>query len=98
MSRAPETVDDAIALLGESPTTNDVYEETLPFSARDLAASAIRRVLVTGGALSVVGTSDNPITDADTARPDATVVYWICANGVTPSNALAVDLIFTADA
>lgn len=49
--------------------------------------------------LSVVGTPGAPITDASTARPSGAVaVYWVCANGVTPTHAQSGDLIFNADA
>lgn len=45
----------------------------------------------------VVGTPASPITNAATARPSgAVVVYWLCANGVTPTNASGADLIWNA--
>lgn len=44
-----------------------------------------------------IGTSAAPITNASTARPSGTgPVYWICAAGVTPTNALSGDLIWNA--
>jgi hypothetical protein len=46
-----------------------------------------------------VGTPADPVTDANLARPDSDgLVYWVCANGVTPVNAAAGDLIWNADA
>lgn len=47
--------------------------------------------------IQVVGTPSSPITSAATARPTGyTVVYWLCANGVNPTNATGADLIWNA--
>lgn len=51
------------------------------------------------GFLAYVGRGDEPIGDTGFARPSTDgPVYWIMANGVTPSNAEAGDIIFNADA
>jgi hypothetical protein len=51
-----------------------------------------------GAAASVttyVGSVASPITNASTARPSvAGPVQWMCANGITPTNAIAGDLIW----
>lgn len=50
-----------------------------------------------GAVMVTVGTTASPITDPSTARPSgAAAVYWICASGVTPTNAQTGDLIFNA--
>jgi hypothetical protein len=46
--------------------------------------------------MAVVGTAATPITDPNTARPNAETVYWKCASGVTPSHAANGDLIWNA--
>jgi hypothetical protein len=52
-----------------------------------------------GVGIVVIGTVATPISNASTARPVTPgPVYWLCANGVTPSNALAADLIWNASA
>lgn len=52
-----------------------------------------------GASLTYVGTSASPVSDAGQARPSTDgPVYWLCANGVTPTNALDGDIIFNADA
>lgn len=44
-----------------------------------------------------VGTSTLPITNASTSRPSGSgPVYWMCAAGVTPTNAITGDLIWNA--
>lgn len=44
-----------------------------------------------------VGSSASPITNPATPRPTgAGIVYWLCAKGVTPTNALSGDLIWNS--
>lgn len=64
------------------PNSNDWYAH---YTALDGAART---------AMAVVGSTTTPITSATTARPDAPAVYWICATGVTPTNAVNGDLIY----
>jgi hypothetical protein len=46
--------------------------------------------------VDVVGSAASPIADPDEPRPDgAVIVYWIMAEGVTPTNAQDADLIWT---
>lgn len=52
------------------------------------AASALADAMI------VVGSVDAPISSASTPRPAGTCAYWICAVGVTPTNAVSGDLIF----
>lgn len=60
----------------------------------DLAAGGGSATYVT-----YVGTQAAPVTTAGTARPSVSgPVYWLCAAGVTPSNAIDGDLIYNADA
>jgi hypothetical protein len=52
-----------------------------------------------GTSSSVVVANDGAaISDANFARPDAPLVIWPMANGVTPVNAVWPDIINTADA
>lgn len=45
----------------------------------------------------IVGNPSSPITDAATARPTgAMVCYWVCALGVTPTNAVTADIIWNS--
>lgn len=54
---------------------------------------------VTQIALTYAGTSSSPITDASTVRPSAIgPVYWLCAEGVTPLNAIDGDFIWRDNA
>lgn len=52
-----------------------------------------------GTSVLYVGTNAAPVTTAGTARPStAGPVYWVCANGVTPSNAISGDIVFNKSA
>lgn len=52
----------------------------------------------TATSMQSVGTYTTPISSASQARPSTTgPVYWICENGVTPTNAEDGDLIWNAD-
>lgn len=47
--------------------------------------------------MTYVGTAAAPVTSASQARPVTTgPVYWMCAAGITPTNAAAGDLIWNA--
>lgn len=49
------------------------------------------------GLITTIGTSTVPVTSAATARPSTTgVVYWLCAKGVTPTNAAAGDIVWNS--
>lgn len=50
-----------------------------------------------GYVMNVIGSRTTPLASAGAARPDvAGPVYWMCAVGITPSNALSGDLIWNA--
>lgn len=70
MPEVPDTVDDAIAPL-VSPSTDDVYEATRPFSAREIASAAASEALSGGGGgsplVTEAGNYSGPTTNiADT--------------------------------
>jgi hypothetical protein len=83
---APYTLPQSIETFGVSP---EAIETGLPSRLSD---SALKAMFILS-----VGTSSVPITNAATTRPETTgIVYWLCAHGVTPTNAAAGDLIWNA--
>lgn len=53
--------------------------------------------IVRSSSIVIVGSTASPVSSAGTARPSgALVVYWMCANGITPTNAQNGDLIWNA--
>ena len=80
-------------------TRLDTVETTLPAKADQTALQAEIDARVSQSAVfvSAVGTAAAPVTDPATARPATDApVYWLCANSVTPTNAVAGDLIWNA--
>jgi hypothetical protein len=72
----------------------DGVESAASVSSADVS-DAIDAALATAAPMQVVDAG----SDDSTARPSgAAAVYWICDNGVTPTNAVDGDLIYNADA
>lgn len=72
MAEVPDTVDDAITALPGSPSTDDVVDGTIAFSARELAASATRRALAGGGGGGYApGGTDVAVADGGTGASTA---------------------------
>lgn len=65
MPEVPDTVDDAIEPL-DTPSTNEVFEATRPFSAREIASAAASEALAGGSGLPGWWTvNDTPGVDGD---------------------------------
>lgn len=82
--------------MGVGPTALVGYNDGGQF----VPVSSANPLPISGGSyLQYIGTSASPVTDDATARPTTDgPVYWICANGVTPTNAIDGDIIFNASA
>lgn len=68
MAEVPDTVDDAINELSDTPTTDEVFFETLPFQAREIASAAVSMAAAAGGGGgAVVATvTEDVVTDSVT--------------------------------
>lgn len=89
-----------VATRGQTVTLSDadfdrIPDSDLPENLYDLASPPPTPppiVRGSGGGVVVVVAGADPAA----ARPSAAVVYWKCASGVTPTNAIPGDIIFTA--
>lgn len=82
---------------GETPWNDLSFFTSVAGSGSSDLPSYLEEESLRAAFVATVGTRAAPVTDPATARPDTEgVVYWLCANGVTPANAADGDLIWNA--
>lgn len=69
MVEVADTVDDAIARLSASASTDDVWDATIGFSAREIASSAARRTLAGGSGTSALSAGGHRLRMGDPLTP-----------------------------